>query len=80
MITSIPIVDLEKICSTGNVKASASDWEDVAIQIRKNLHEVGFMYLINHGVPQDVVSYNIIYWLLEKKTDFYKWRQDYGQF
>lgn len=54
MITSIPIIDLERICCTDNV--SFSDWENVAIEIRKNLHEVGFMYLINHGVPQDIVK------------------------
>lgn len=53
MITSIPIVDLERICCTDII--DSSDWEDVAIQIRNSLHEVGFMYLINHGVPQDVV-------------------------
>lgn len=54
MIKSIPIVDLGKICCTDNV--SSSDWENVANEIRRNLHEVGFMYLINHGVPQDIVS------------------------
>lgn len=54
MITSIPIIDLGKICCAENV--SSSDWEDVADEIRRNLHEVGFMYLINHGVPQDIVS------------------------
>lgn len=47
------MIDLERICCTDNVRPS--DWQNVAIEIRKNLHEVGFMYLINHGVPQDIV-------------------------
>lgn len=53
MTTSIPIIDLKRICCTDNV--SSSDWEDVAVEVRRNLHEVGFMYLVNHGVPQDIV-------------------------
>ncbi|KAG4077831.1 hypothetical protein HA402_013765 [Bradysia odoriphaga] len=56
MTTSIPIVDLERIACTENT--SSSDWEDVAIEIRNSLHDVGFMYLINHGVPQDVIADN----------------------
>lgn len=55
MVTSIPIIDLERICGTNNV--ISSDWEDVASEIRITLHEVGFMYLINHGVPQDIVGH-----------------------
>lgn len=56
MTTTIPIVDLAKINCSDNV--SSSDWDDVAMKIRRNLHEVGFMYLINHGVPQDIVRRN----------------------
>ncbi|ODM96320.1 hypothetical protein Ocin01_10360 [Orchesella cincta] len=55
MITSIPIVDIGKI-SVSNSKPS--DWEVVAEEIRKALHEVGFMYLINHGIPSDVIAAN----------------------
>jgi len=56
MITSIPIIDLAKISHIDN--AATGDWENVASEIRKALHEVGFMYLVNHGVPNDIIAEN----------------------
>ncbi|CAL8110989.1 unnamed protein product [Orchesella dallaii] len=55
MSTSIPIVDIGSI--SGEI-SQPSDWEDVAAEIRNALHEVGFMYLTNHGVPNDVIAEN----------------------
>lgn len=52
MANRIPIIDLKKI-SSGN--ATPEDWQETADIMRGVLHEVGFMYLINHGIPSDVV-------------------------
>lgn len=52
MITSIPIINLERISSG---IATPNDWEEIAGEIRAALHDVGFMYLTNHGVPSDIV-------------------------
>lgn len=55
MANTIPIINLERI-SFEKRKGKNTDWEEIADEIRKALHEVGFMYLINHGIPNDIVS------------------------
>jgi len=55
MANTIPIINLERV-SFNDQKGKNSDWEEIAGEIRKALHEVGFMYLINHGIPNDIVS------------------------
>lgn len=55
MTNVIPIIDLARICGEDN-KGESNNWEEIGDEIRKALHEVGFMYLINHGIPQNIVK------------------------
>lgn len=45
----IPIIDLNEITSPGTLNTK------VASEIRDALHEIGFMYLKNHNVPEKMV-------------------------
>jgi isopenicillin N synthase-like dioxygenase len=48
----IPVIDLARI---NCIKTETKDWEEAANSIREALSGIGFMYLINHGVSEDVV-------------------------
>lgn len=55
---SIPVIDLDFV-TNGEITESVlhhAKTKQIAKEIRLALHEVGFMYLINHRVPQHVVS------------------------
>lgn len=54
---SIPIIDLDKITRDNNADPLKRDghWTEIGDQIRNALHQVGFMYLINHRIPSILV-------------------------
>lgn len=61
-MTDIPIVDFAKA-----VSGTKDDKEHIAREIDEAFHNVGFVYLKNHGVPRekvnecfDWVSHNLI--------------------
>jgi isopenicillin N synthase-like dioxygenase len=50
-----PIVDLSYICKkTGQV--TEEDWINVAEQLRNAFSKFGYCYLVNHGVPEEIVD------------------------
>ncbi|CAL8082812.1 unnamed protein product [Orchesella dallaii] len=52
---SIPIVDLSQLKDVENV-AEDPEWKSIANNVRQGLGSVGFLYLINHGIPEETVS------------------------
>lgn len=56
---SIPVIDLDFFTSCEITDSVLSDvrTKEIAEQIRHALHDVGFMYLINHRVSPVVVSF-----------------------
>ena len=48
---SIPLVDYEK-----SLHGSEAEQKEVAAQIDEAFRNVGFVYLINHGIPQEKVD------------------------
>lgn len=55
---SIPVIDLDSFTSCEITESVLENpkTKQIADEIRFALHEIGFMYLINHRVPQIVVS------------------------
>ncbi|ODN05187.1 hypothetical protein Ocin01_01483 [Orchesella cincta] len=54
-LENIPIVDLARLKDVENI-AEDPDWKSIAENIRAGLGSVGFLYLINHGIPEETVS------------------------
>lgn len=52
----IPIVDLNNIHEESEGSSTNPDWIKAAEKIRKGLGSVGFLYLVNHGIPEHVVN------------------------
>lgn len=62
-MSSIPVIDLQELTNSNlrldedsNILASKS--EGIAKQVRNALHSVGFMYLINHRISPETVTFN----------------------
>lgn len=55
MVDQIPIVDMKNLFSTPFNKED-QDMKDISQEFGKALHEYGFAYLTNHGIPEDLVS------------------------
>lgn len=55
---SIPVIDLDFFtsCEVTDSVLNDAKTKQIAEDIKFALHEIGFMYLINHRVPQVVVS------------------------
>lgn len=51
----IPIVDLAKLQDVENI-AKDANCLSIAAKIREGLGTVGFLYLVNHGISQEVVN------------------------
>lgn len=51
---AIPVVDLTKLREVDNIQENA-DWVSIAENVRQGLGSVGFLYLTNHGIPEEVV-------------------------
>ncbi|CAL8108118.1 unnamed protein product [Orchesella dallaii] len=52
---SIPVIDLGKLKPVENI-VEDPEWISVADELRAGLGSVGFLYLKNHGIPEDTVS------------------------
>ncbi|ODM94936.1 hypothetical protein Ocin01_11742 [Orchesella cincta] len=52
---AIPIIDLANLKEVENI-AEDPEWNSAGDQIRAGLGSVGFLYLTNHGIPENVVS------------------------
>jgi isopenicillin N synthase-like dioxygenase len=52
---AIPIVDLAKLCTLGDASPDHEDWTDAATAMREALQKIGFVYIKNHGIPQEKV-------------------------
>jgi isopenicillin N synthase-like dioxygenase len=50
-MTSLPIIDISAFVS-GDEEAK----KETASQLHKVCSEIGFFYLIGHGIPQDVIN------------------------
>ena len=50
---SIPVVDFELLVGLGSKEAKAEDTSEV---LHKALCTVGFVYLVNHGISEELVS------------------------
>lgn len=55
----IPIVDIKKL--TGVLYSSESVWNDVAIEFKNALKNIGFVYISGHGIDQNKVIIFSIY-------------------
>lgn len=51
----VPVVDLGGVIET-SYSENRSEWSNVADNIRKCLGSIGFMQIVNHGIPQTIVS------------------------
>jgi isopenicillin N synthase-like dioxygenase len=51
-----PIIDLKPICGKPDSLITEADWNNVSEQVRKVFSKYGYCYLINHGVPEDIVE------------------------
>ncbi|CAL8137892.1 unnamed protein product [Orchesella dallaii] len=51
-----PIVDLTRVCKKKADEITEEDWIDVADQLRKSFSKFGYCYLVNHGVPEEIVE------------------------
>lgn len=51
-----PIVDLSYICKKAG-EVSEQDWINVADQLRYAFGKFGYCYLVNHGIPEEIVRY-----------------------
>lgn len=49
-----PIVDLSYICKKSGV-VTEEDWINVADQLRRTFSKFGYCYLVNHGIPENIV-------------------------
>ena len=54
--TSIPVVDLKNLYLWPEVSGSDPACQEVARSFGKALHEYGFAYLKNHGIPKYMVK------------------------
>lgn len=50
-VVQIPLIDLAPL-----TQGNAADRQSVANQIYEACHEIGFMYLCNHGIPQSLLD------------------------
>ncbi|CAL8108102.1 unnamed protein product [Orchesella dallaii] len=67
--TDIPIIDPGKLKEFEN--PTSTEWKHVADEIRGALGSVGFLYLINHGVPQDTLYFLGISQVFKSSHDFF---------
>ena len=49
----IPIIDFADVFDSGTNEAV---WAAKAEEIREACHSIGFMYIVNHGIPQETVG------------------------
>ncbi len=57
---SIPLIDFKSVIGT-QYSEHPSEWTTLAENIRKIFGEgIGFMQIINHGIPQNIVISRII--------------------
>ena len=49
----VPVVDFKLLVGLGSREASAEDTSEV---LHKALSTVGFVYLVNHGISEELVS------------------------
>jgi len=54
-MTSISVVDLSKL-SLEQSNPSCSDFEEVSKTVSKCFEEIGFMYIINHGIAEKTIT------------------------
>ena len=54
-MSEISIVDLEKV-SLCCENPSYEDYEALSRQIKESFETIGFMYITNHGIPQDIIE------------------------
>ena len=52
-MSEIPIIDFAGIFDSNSTEAI---WEAKTEEIREACHSIGFMYVVNHGIPQKIVS------------------------
>jgi len=53
-ITSVPIVDLKNLCAVDH-HPTEEDWMAATEDLKEALQKIGFVYIKNHGVPQEKV-------------------------
>jgi len=61
-----PIIDLKPVCGKPDSQITKADWDNVAQQMRGVFSKYGYCYLVNHGVPEEVVDR-----AMERSTDFF---------
>ena len=54
-MTSISVVDISKV-SLEHSHPSDNDFKEVSETISKNFEEIGFMYIINHGISEQIIT------------------------
>lgn len=54
-LNKIQVLDMGNLKETDQIKDDP-EWKSVARKIREGLGSVGFMYLTNHGIPEETVN------------------------
>lgn len=55
----IKVIDMGRLRVSENIKDDP-EWIEVASKIREGLGSVGFMYIINHGIPDERVNSKLL--------------------
>lgn len=50
-LTAVPVIDLK-----GGVRSSAAERRAIAAEIRDACQNIGFFYIVNHGVPDELIQ------------------------
>jgi isopenicillin N synthase-like dioxygenase len=52
----VPVLDFGLLSSKSGLLQVDKCWIEMSKEVRKATGEIGFMELINHGIPQELVS------------------------
>ena len=60
----IPVVDFSAMSLDVNPDQSSQAVKDLAKQVYQAFSTIGFVYITNHGIPQETASFSCSYTLL----------------